>query len=166
MTTQLERLQTFTTWPLGYPDPFILSKLGFYYTGKADQVQCCECSQTIENWHSKSNPLVEHYKVNNGCVFVQNYKEILLTFTIKADIMCQSSVKIIYASVENRMLSFDKVSLPSFLTIESLAHAGFYYVGPGDRVKCHSCAVILVEWESIDIPIAEHYRWSSNCDYI
>ncbi|ESO86604.1 hypothetical protein LOTGIDRAFT_59237, partial [Lottia gigantea] len=162
MTTQLERLQTFTTWPLGYPDPFILSKLGFYYTGKADQVQCCECSQTIENWHSKSNPLVEHYKVNNGCVFVQNYKETLFNFKIS------KSTANLYASTEKRVRSYsvNNVRLPSFLSVESLAHAGFYYVGPGDRVKCHSCSVILIEWESIDIPIAEHYRWSPDCDYI
>ena len=37
-----------------------------------------------------------------------------------------------------------------------VARAGFYYIGPGDRVRCAFCYNVLRMWEDGDIPEREH----------
>lgn len=45
----------------------------------------------------------------------------------------------------------------------ALAENGFYYVGPGDKVKCAFCKLTLSDWEKTDHIGARHKMWSSNC---
>ena len=54
------------------------------------------------------------------------------------------------------------------VTAESLARAGFYYVGDGhdDRVACSFCNLKLENWEIGDIPEEEHRRHSPNCKFM
>ena len=51
-------------------------------------------------------------------------------------------------------------------TPKSLVDAGFYYKGTSDRVQCHYCGIILVNWKPDDIPVNEHLTHSNNCDFI
>jgi baculoviral IAP repeat-containing protein 7/8 len=44
-----------------------------------------------------------------------------------------------------------------------LAKTGFYYLGVGDRVRCHFCFVCLKDWMKGDSEVGEHLRWSPNC---
>ncbi|XP_063315640.1 baculoviral IAP repeat-containing protein 7 isoform X1 [Pelobates fuscus] len=47
-----------------------------------------------------------------------------------------------------------------------LARAGFYYLGPGDRVQCFCCGLVLRSWEPGDRPSAEHGRFSPRCPFL
>ena len=50
-------------------------------------------------------------------------------------------------------ISWDNVSP---ISGARLAEAGFYFIGPGDRVKCYMCKKILIRWTAGDVPWVEH----------
>ena len=49
---------------------------------------------------------------------------------------------------------------------QSLADAGFYYEGIGDRVTCFNCKKTIMKWKADDDPWFEHRRHSPYCAYI
>ena len=49
---------------------------------------------------------------------------------------------------------------------DKLARAGLTYTGRGDRVKCFSCNIELLNWNCIDDPFIEHYKHSKSCPYL
>lgn len=54
----------------------------------------------------------------------------------------------------------------TFLSPAELAKAGFYYVGPGDRVACFACGVKLSNWEPKDDALSEHLRHFPSCPFL
>lgn len=62
----------------------------------------------------------------------------------------------------SRLESFLNWSIP-FISKFELARFGFYYVGPGDMVKCFFCRVEIGLWEPNDNVLSEHLRWSPYC---
>lgn len=46
------------------------------------------------------------------------------------------------------------------ITSESLAKAGFYYLGLGDKVKWAFCGVIIYNWNERDDPLGKHIKTS------
>lgn len=65
----------------------------------------------------------------------------------------------------NRLLTFQMWPL-TFLSPTVLAKAGFYYIGPGDRVACFACGGKLSNWEPNDDPISEHLRHFPACPFL
>ena len=68
--------------------------------------------------------------------------------------------------LENRLKSFESWPIAHPISKESLALAGFFYTGEGDKVQCHSCKVILKRFETTDIPWLEHARWAPKCKVV
>ncbi|XP_007520788.1 baculoviral IAP repeat-containing protein 2 [Erinaceus europaeus] len=66
---------------------------------------------------------------------------------------------------EARILTYHRWPL-TFLTPAELARAGFYYLGPGDRVACFACAGTLSNWEPKDDAMSEHRRYFPNCPFL
>ncbi|XP_071990298.1 baculoviral IAP repeat-containing protein 2 [Engystomops pustulosus] len=66
---------------------------------------------------------------------------------------------------EARLGTFTNWTL-SFLTPSELAKAGFYYVGPGDKVACFACDGKLNNWEPNDRAMSEHRRHFPNCSFV
>ncbi|XP_006907571.1 baculoviral IAP repeat-containing protein 3 [Pteropus alecto] len=64
-----------------------------------------------------------------------------------------------------RLLTFQKWPL-TFLSPRDLAKAGFYYIGPGDRVACFACGGKLSNWEPKDDAMSEHLRHFPNCPFL
>ncbi|XP_072259072.1 baculoviral IAP repeat-containing protein 2 [Pyxicephalus adspersus] len=54
----------------------------------------------------------------------------------------------------------------TFLSPSDLAKAGFYYVGPGDKVACFACDGKLNNWEPNDNALAEHRRHFPDCSFV
>ncbi|XP_053312472.1 baculoviral IAP repeat-containing protein 2 [Spea bombifrons] len=48
----------------------------------------------------------------------------------------------------------------------SLAKAGFYYTGTGDKVKCFKCPLMLDNWKRGDDPVEKHKRLYPSCSFI
>ncbi|XP_070599212.1 baculoviral IAP repeat-containing protein 1 [Erythrolamprus reginae] len=62
------RLESFKTWPQdAHADPLILAKVGFFYTGKNDTVQCFYCNGCLQNWKETDDPWEEHVKIFPHC---------------------------------------------------------------------------------------------------
>ncbi|XP_006887370.1 PREDICTED: baculoviral IAP repeat-containing protein 2 [Elephantulus edwardii] len=66
---------------------------------------------------------------------------------------------------EARFLSYKTWPL-TFLSPLDLARAGFYYIGPGDRVACFACGGKLSNWEPKDDAMSEHRRHFPNCPFL
>ncbi|KAL0630046.1 Baculoviral IAP repeat-containing protein 3 [Plecturocebus cupreus] len=64
-----------------------------------------------------------------------------------------------------RLLTFQTWPL-TFLSPTDLAKAGFYYLGPGDRVACFACGGKLSNWEPKDDAMSEHLRHFPKCPFI
>ena len=67
---------------------------------------------------------------------------------------------------ENRLRTFDTYPNQMLLDKFQLARAGFYYTGKSDICQCFRCHVKLSSWKRDDNAIKEHFRWSSNCEYM
>ncbi|KAM9070808.1 baculoviral IAP repeat-containing protein 7 isoform 1-T1 [Sarcophilus harrisii] len=48
---------------------------------------------------------------------------------------------------------------------QDLARAGFFYIGPQDRVQCFCCGGMLDNWTAGDSPILEHQRLFPKCQF-
>ncbi|XP_075402632.1 baculoviral IAP repeat-containing protein 3-like isoform X2 [Tenrec ecaudatus] len=64
-----------------------------------------------------------------------------------------------------RLLTFQSWPL-TFLSPRDLAKAGFYHIGPGDRVACFACGGTLSNWELKDDAMAEHLRHFPSCLFL
>ncbi|XP_077973069.1 baculoviral IAP repeat-containing protein 7-B-like [Styela clava] len=51
-------------------------------------------------------------------------------------------------------------------TVRSIANAGFFYLGQGDRTKCFYCNGGLQNWDEGDEPWTEHAKWFPGCEYV
>ncbi|XP_054448227.1 baculoviral IAP repeat-containing protein 3 [Pteronotus mesoamericanus] len=65
----------------------------------------------------------------------------------------------------SRLLTFQMWPL-TFLSPTDLAKAGFYYIGPGDRVACFACGGKLSNWEPNDDAMLEHLRHFPKCPFL
>uniref|UniRef100_A0A8D0CA55 RING-type E3 ubiquitin transferase n=1 Tax=Salvator merianae TaxID=96440 RepID=A0A8D0CA55_SALMN len=76
--------------------------------------------------------------------------------------LSQSSMR----SEEKRLRTFRHwpATVPAFP--EDLAAAGFFFLGPDDRVKCFCCGGVLYDWLAEDDPIAEHKKFFPTCRFI
>uniref|UniRef100_A0A8C6T9F3 Baculoviral IAP repeat containing 2 n=1 Tax=Neogobius melanostomus TaxID=47308 RepID=A0A8C6T9F3_9GOBI len=54
----------------------------------------------------------------------------------------------------------------SGVTERSLARAGWFYTGVGDRVQCFRCNVTAEGWQLGDCPIEKHRQLSPSCSFI
>lgn len=54
----------------------------------------------------------------------------------------------------------------SGVTERSLARAGWFYTGVGDRVQCFKCNVTADGWQSGDCPTEKHRQLSPSCSFI
>lgn len=54
----------------------------------------------------------------------------------------------------------------SGVTERSLARAGWFYTGVGDRVQCFKCNVTAEGWQAGDCPTEKHRQLSPSCSFI
>uniref|UniRef100_A0A4W2D4T7 Baculoviral IAP repeat containing 2 n=1 Tax=Bos indicus x Bos taurus TaxID=30522 RepID=A0A4W2D4T7_BOBOX len=66
---------------------------------------------------------------------------------------------------EARFLTYQMWPL-TFLSPSELARAGFYYIGPGDRVACFACGGTLNNWEPKDDAMLEHQKHFPSCPFL
>ncbi|XP_063060009.1 baculoviral IAP repeat-containing protein 2 isoform X2 [Engraulis encrasicolus] len=65
-----------------------------------------------------------------------------------------------------RISTFAKFPTSAPVTERSLARAGFYYTGTGDRVQCFRCKAIADNWQQGDCPAERHKQLSPTCPFI
>jgi hypothetical protein len=73
------RLATFRQWKTNTESnisPALLAKVGFYYTGKGDNVRCDVCQLEIDSWKPGMDPKQEHMERSPQCPFVLAERDI------------------------------------------------------------------------------------------
>ncbi|XP_063807591.1 putative inhibitor of apoptosis [Pseudophryne corroboree] len=65
-----------------------------------------------------------------------------------------------------RISTFSAFAVDAPVSERSLAKAGFYYIGPNDRVKCFSCGLMLDNWKKGDNAIEKHKKLYPSCSFI
>lgn len=173
MESIMERLASYIKWPKeNNQSPVELANCGFWCTG-GDVVECCSCkcrfsgSKILED-HARSSPLCQM-----GIPMATPKENPPTTEKPKDNKPADrpinppnwSSIKD-YSSYTKRVESFSKCTVGMAQTPAQFADAGFYYVGPSDRVKCFVCHLGLHNWDPHDVPMDEHKRWRSNCQYL
>ena len=66
----------------------------------------------------------------------------------------------------NRMQTYKNWPRNTPVSPEDLVNAGFYFVGPDDRVKCAYCQKRIRNWEKSDDPKAVHATLNKSCEFV
>lgn len=181
-----ERRKSFASWPVHLPvDPNRLAKAGFYYTGVGDEVVCFSCHGHVKNWNYDDVVLKKHADLYPQCDFIndrstnvpiikmptkskehsaiiENVDKIIGNISL-----CNSSVDFTKMKSESeRLKSFDRTWPLSYINVNDLVEAGFFYTGVSDKVQCAYCKGIISNWEVGDIPSQEHLKHFPWCDYV
>ncbi|KAL4655338.1 baculoviral IAP repeat-containing protein 7-B-like [Arapaima gigas] len=69
-------------------------------------------------------------------------------------------------SEEERMKTFQNWPSDAPVTPADLAKAGFFFLGPGDKVQCFCCGGVLRYWVRGDSPLGEHRRHFPTCSFV
>uniref|UniRef100_A0A8C9QTE8 RING-type E3 ubiquitin transferase n=1 Tax=Scleropages formosus TaxID=113540 RepID=A0A8C9QTE8_SCLFO len=67
---------------------------------------------------------------------------------------------------EERFRTFQNWPSDAPVTAMDLAKAGFYFLGPGDKVQCFCCGGVLRYWVHGDSPLGEHKRHFPTCRFV
>jgi hypothetical protein len=70
-----------------------------------------------------------------------------------------------FKNIRNRHSSFSGKEHFFQTNIQFFVMAGFYYIGPFDKVKCAWCNGMLYNWEECDIPSKQHIKHFPQCEY-
>ncbi|KAH0619240.1 hypothetical protein JD844_019107 [Phrynosoma platyrhinos] len=69
-------------------------------------------------------------------------------------------------SEEKRLRTFQHWADRAPVSPADLAAAGFFFVGPDDRVECFCCGGVLYDWFAEDDPMVEHEKFFPTCPFI
>ncbi|KAM9344054.1 baculoviral IAP repeat-containing protein 7 [Pholidichthys leucotaenia] len=67
---------------------------------------------------------------------------------------------------QERLRTFQNWPADAPVASGDLAKAGFFFLGPGDKVQCFCCGGILRYWVNGDSPAVEHKRHFPTCSFI
>ncbi|XP_063362858.1 baculoviral IAP repeat-containing protein 7-B-like [Cydia amplana] len=191
MNLEINRLNTFSNWPMGAPvDPIRIAKGGFFYTGQGTEVECFSCGGKISQWNYGDQVMMRHRRMDPNCPFVVNpqmagNEPLVLDRAFTA----QSATVPVPAPVpdelvtssqdagpteEDELYKSDALRLLSFInwqddsiSREALVNAGFYHAGEG-RLRCAWCGGELAPFRnlgSLGAPVDIHRRYFPRCDY-
>uniref|UniRef100_A0A803JT52 Uncharacterized protein n=1 Tax=Xenopus tropicalis TaxID=8364 RepID=A0A803JT52_XENTR len=176
MSDEYSRLESYR----GHGQHFIywnqqgLAKAGFYYVGPKDRVRCYSCGGELENWEFWYAPPIQDQRSPSDCLHL---RELFLstTFMVGKQVilgMLDPSIPLLrplgeVSEISIRIESYNvaKKHFP-YQTSDKLAWAGFFYVGPGDRVRCFSCGGEVDNWEPGDVPLTRHQLFFPHCSYV
>lgn len=178
------RLTTYDTWTVPFINKTILAKVGFYYLQEDDKVKCNFCRIIIKRWENGDNPIEEHIKWSPSCPLMRrrdtenipiDADELNAILPPRSSDVCghnpqeNANEQIKYPEYRyeiNRVHSFKEWPQALSPTRDDFNDTGLFYTGNGDKVICFSCGLGLKDWETGDIPLTEHARWTSGCLYL
>ncbi|XP_019639430.1 PREDICTED: baculoviral IAP repeat-containing protein 7-like [Branchiostoma belcheri] len=74
LNTEIHRIHTFFGWPDNVPvTPAHLARLGFFYLGVRDKVECAFCGGVLHQWEKGDDPEVEHRRHYPHCPLMKNW---------------------------------------------------------------------------------------------
>ncbi|KAM4664059.1 E3 ubiquitin-protein ligase XIAP isoform 2-T3 [Discoglossus pictus] len=170
MCTEEARLRTFQNWPsYSRLTPKELASAGLFYTSFEDQVTCFCCGGKLMNWEPNDQAWTEHRRHFPDCLFVLGHD----VGNVAHEPVYTSGGRRRDSEVPDRPdMSQYKARLESFtrwmytVNKETLAKAGLYSTGEGDRTKCFYCGGELQGWKPKEDPWEEHAKWFPGCKFL
>ncbi|CAL8262790.1 unnamed protein product [Lota lota] len=71
-----------------------------------------------------------------------------------------------WSLIKSRVDSFRDSVVAEQVSAAMLAQAGFYFIGPADRVRCFSCKMTVENWCRGDRPVERHKEVSPSCKFL
>ncbi|XP_059154551.1 uncharacterized protein LOC131940030 [Physella acuta] len=71
-----------------------------------------------------------------------------------------------YIAYQQRLASFRQWNFQHIHRPEVLAHAGFFYAGYADCIRCFQCGLGLKSWKPGDDVVEEHRKYRNTCPYL
>lgn len=65
------RLLTYSNWVNSVVVPASLARAGFFYFNVDDYVECFVCHVVVHDWKEGDDPLSEHIRWSNNCLFAR-----------------------------------------------------------------------------------------------
>eukprot|EP00079_Xenopus_tropicalis_P038901 XP_017952672.1 PREDICTED: baculoviral IAP repeat-containing protein 2-like [Xenopus tropicalis] len=174
------------TWPSDFQQRTV-ARAGFYYVGPGDRVRCFSCEGELEMWEPWDVPLTRHLRSFPHCPYVRGtgadrawkYDQYpISTGTImeaEGGTLVPPSSSCSPGKEPLGDMSDEYSRLETYRghchhfphnNQRRLAQAGFYYVGPGDRVRCFSCRGELENWQPGYVPLIRHRLSFPDCPYV
>lgn len=175
------RLASFANWPVPFIAPKDLAQTGFYYLKDGDKVKCAFCSVIVCRWENGDKADTEHARQSPNCPFLVKNSQNgnipsqvnVINFRALDEDMRDLGVQNHrvpkspnLSTFDCRLQTFARWPRDNHLTPESLASAGFFYVGTEDQVRCFHCDGGLLKWTAEDEPWGEHARWFPECHFV
>jgi hypothetical protein len=160
----IDRINSFVNWPTNCNiSPSEFAFCGLFYTGKFGMVRCFQCGIGLKDWGVDDNPLNDHYKYANDCLFIN---KMFGPRPIEIDTFPGAKLHKEYRTLKLRMASFTHWQKSSQLALK-LAKTGLFYTGVGDLCRCFVCDGVLLNWNDIDDdPWFEHARYIPTCSLV
>lgn len=170
------RIDSFTDTVFGHKAE-AMADAGFYFDGLHDRARCFHCGGARVGWKESDDPWYRHAEGFPKCPLVN---ATMSTDKIEQIIMEEYEKTLLgnsdYDTVEKREASYQQLVMGTTSRtdvdkdkfVSELSEAGFYYVGPLDRVRCFSCGVMLsgIRLRSSKEMLIEHACVSSACAYV
>lgn len=96
------------------------------------------------------------------------FSSIVLVFTV--DQMTTSSLEpytgmFSMSRQPARYVTFKNFPVSSVVSPLQLSHAGFFYLGLGEKVRCYYCYLLVEKWSGVETPLETHRRLNPKCQY-
>jgi baculoviral IAP repeat-containing protein 7/8 len=184
LNQEVVRLKTFIGWRVPFLNVNQLAKDGFYYTKVGDVIHCAFCSFEKGGWVLGDNPLLEHRKSHNACrhrtdlpatnVPIEGETGEPVNSIFEAMSSCHMDNIIgppahpAYATIEDRMDTYELWPAALETRPKTLSEAGFFYTGRGDCTICYHCGIGLKDWFGGDDPWEEHAKffYKRKCKFV
>ncbi|XP_033761142.1 uncharacterized protein LOC117342947 [Pecten maximus] len=156
----------------------LMAEAGFFFDGLTDRARCYHCGGARIGWKKSDDPWVMHAEGFPKCPLVkENMSEDVIEKIVKSEFEKTLAGNLDYESVDKRKSTLDDMLIMSAckknnVCIEKyrrdVAEAGFYYVGPEDRVRCFSCGIMIsgIRSRTFQELLVEHACVSPSCAHV
>ena len=194
LSVEADRIKSFISWSAKTIQPSELARCGFFYLGHSDRVQCFSCSKVFSHWNYGNKVAEEHKKHSSACRMVREVEEknipipedqresvpYVVPLTEPPDVSEdeQEYLRNLYPlhtqkhpdmkNVDRRFATFD-IRWPNTEGCPSprkISDAGFFYIGPDQRVQCWYCGGIMECWDPGDEAWTEHAKYFPSCNFV
>jgi hypothetical protein len=181
MNEEINRLKSFEGYKsVALPsfNPSRYAKVGFYATGRGEEIKCFFCTRTIFRLLTTDpEPVQLHLRTNSSCPLIRRrnttnveHPPFELTTILPPPFNDEHGIGVRtkypeFVFFERRLQSYRNWPREN-PTATDLANAGFFALGESDKVACFSCGLGLMEFDDTDIAFEEHARWGPKCDFL
>ncbi|XP_056403571.1 baculoviral IAP repeat-containing protein 7 isoform X5 [Hyla sarda] len=126
----------------------------------------------MSRWHWNSSPLIGHRAHCRSGMDLSMEDEVIrhiLGSWSPSVMVPEPSAAVVTPSMRceaTRLQTFTMWPGSSSMSPQDLARAGFFYLGPEDRVQCFCCGGVLRRWEPGDQALNEHRKFFPSCPFV